>query len=118
AIDAAVFALKLLGDSKVANRDMDKAVEILLENHVDNPKIKDALAPMNAAGKKGQQFIKTVAEKSTKAEIQGLAFYYVALAHSAEAADHESGGFNISADKLRGMAIEAMEKAIKLAPEA
>ncbi len=38
-LDAAVFALKLLGQFRVTGRDMDKACAFILDNHIDSPKI-------------------------------------------------------------------------------
>ena len=117
-LDAALFALKLLGEHRVTGRDMDKAIAIVLDNHVDNLKIQVVLVQMISAGPSGQQFMKTVAEKSTKKEVQGLAFYYLAQSLSAESAQHEAEGYNVSSEKLRAEAVEMMEKAVKLAPEA
>src|SRR5947209_5536893 len=34
AVDAAVFALKLLGQFKVTGKDMDKAANVILEHHI------------------------------------------------------------------------------------
>lgn len=118
AIDAAVFALKLLGEFKVTGRDMDKAVTFLLENHVNSPKIASALAQMSDAGAAGQHFLKTVAEKSTSKEVQGLALFYGALGVDAQANAAEANGNDEGAQRLRAEAIDMMEKAVKLAPDA
>jgi thiol-disulfide isomerase/thioredoxin len=117
-LEAAVFALKLLCEFRLFGRDWDKGVAVVLDNHIDNPKIQGALAPMSAAGPRGKRLLETVAEKTTKKEIQGLAFYYIAQAQAAESTQHELEGFNVSGEKLRAQAVETLEKALKLAPEA
>jgi thiol-disulfide isomerase/thioredoxin len=117
-IDSAVFALKLLGQFKVTGRDMDKAVAFILDNHINSPKIQGALAQMSGAGATGQQFLKTVAEKTTNKEVQGLAMFYCAVALDGQAAAQEAQGNEEAAMKMRAEATEMMEKAVKLAPDA
>lgn len=118
AVDAAVFALKLLGQFKMTGKDMDKAVAVVLEHHINSPKIGGALAQMSDAGATGQNFLKTVAEKTTNKEVQGLALYYCALGIDAQAASYEAQGNEEGAKKFKAEAIEMIEKAVKLAPNA
>ena len=117
-IDAAVFALKQLGQFRITGRDMDKATALILENHIDSPKIASALAQMSEAGASGQQFLKTVAEKTTNKEVQGVALFYCALAIDSQANSYESQGNEEGAKKFRADAIEMLDKAVKLAPAA
>lgn len=118
AVDAAVFALKLLGQFRVTGGDMDKASAFVLDNHVSNPKIQAALAPMSQAGPAGMTFLKTVAEKSMSKEVQGIALFYVAVALDEEIAALEGQGNDMAAGRIRTEAIEKIEQAVKLAPDA
>jgi thiol-disulfide isomerase/thioredoxin len=117
-IDVAVFALKLLGQHRVTGGDMDKIAAFILDNHINNPKIGVVLGPMSQAGPAGERFIKTVAEKTTSKEVQGLAFFYNALALDGQAGAYEANGNADAAAKTRGEAMEMLEKAVKLSPEA
>ena len=114
--DAAVFALKLLAEVRVTGADMDKAIAIIVEHHLDSPKIQPALAPMAENGPTGLKFLQSVVEKATNKEVQALSMYYCALAMDAEAAEREAGMNEAGAAKLRGEAIEMMGKAVTLAP--
>lgn len=118
AIDAAVFSLKLLGEFKVTGRDMDKAAAFLLDNHINSPKIGGALAQMSEAGQSGQHFLKMVAEKTTHKEVQGLALFYCALALDTQASAAEANMNEEGAKRIRAEAIDMIEKAVKLAPDA
>jgi thiol-disulfide isomerase/thioredoxin len=118
AADAAIFALKLLAQHQLTGGDMDKASTVLLENHIDNPKIQPALAQMSEAGSSGQKFLKTVAEKTANNESKALAFYYCAIAMDAEIGVKQAQGNDVGAKQLQDEAAEMLEKAVKLAPEA
>jgi thiol-disulfide isomerase/thioredoxin len=118
AVDAAVFALKLLGQFGVTGNDLDKASAFLLDNHVDSPKIQSALAQMSTAGQTGQKFLKTVAEKSTNKGVKGLALFYCALALDAQLANEEGSITEEAAKRMRAEVVDMMEKAVKLAPDA
>lgn len=117
-LDAAVFALKLLGKYNLTGAEMDKASGIILEHHVNSPKIGPALAQMVGAGQAGLQFIETIGEKSTNKDVQGLAMYYQALAIDAKATGLEGRSTDEYLAKLRSQAVELMEKATRTAPDA
>ena len=72
-LDAAVFALKLLGEFQITGSDMDKACAIIMEYHIDSPKIARRMAHMVECGPTGLQFLETVAEKATKDDVKALA---------------------------------------------
>jgi thiol-disulfide isomerase/thioredoxin len=118
AVDAAVFALKLLGQHQVTNAAMDKATAIILDNHINSPKIQGALAQMSEAGAPGLRFLKTVAEKTSNKDVQAVATFYCACALDGDIAQAEALMNQDGAAKLRAEAIEMIEKAVKLAPEA
>jgi thiol-disulfide isomerase/thioredoxin len=117
-LDAAVFALKLLGQHHITGADMDKASAIILDNHIDSPKIAAALALMVDNDRTGMTFLQTVAEKATNTEVQGLALYYTAMALDAKAGGQEGNGNAEAATRTRGEAADMMAKAVKLAPDA
>ncbi|HKB06084.1 MAG TPA: TlpA disulfide reductase family protein [Gemmataceae bacterium] len=118
-LDAAVFVLKLLGEYQITGQDMDKAAAIVLENHIDSPKIAPALEHMVGCGPTGLLFLETVVEKATKPDVQALALYYNALAMDAKATAAEGpSGDDVKIANFRGRAADMMERAAKLAPDA
>ncbi len=117
AVDACVLALKLLGKVKLTGENMDKAMAIILENHVESPKIQPVLEFMSEAGRPGQEFLNTVSEKSKSKEVQALAMFYTALAKDAQASSLEGNTPNENANRLRDEAVDMIEKAVKLAPD-
>jgi thiol-disulfide isomerase/thioredoxin len=118
-LEAAVFVLKLLGEYQITGQDMDKASAIVLENHIDSPKIAPALEHMVGCGPMGLFFLETVVEKATKPEVQALALYYNALAMDAKATAAEGPtGDDVKIAQFRGRAADMMERAATLAPDA
>ena len=113
-----MFALELLGKMQITRDDFDKAANLILENHVESPKIGPALAHMVEAGPKGLAFLRTVSEKATNKEVQGLAFFHTALALDSEASNRDANGAPETATRLRTEAVELLDKAVKLAPNA
>jgi thiol-disulfide isomerase/thioredoxin len=119
ALDACVFALKLLGQYQITGSDMDKATTIVLENHIDSPKIGAVLGVMADAGRPGQIFLETVLEKAMNSEVQALAIYYNALAKNNRISAAEGPGTDEKKVAMaRAEVVEAMEKAAKQAPNA
>ncbi|HEX3146907.1 MAG TPA: TlpA disulfide reductase family protein [Gemmataceae bacterium] len=119
ALDACVFALKMLGQFQITGADMDKATTIVLENHLDSPKIGAVLGVMVDCGRPGQIFLETVLEKAMNSEVQALAIYYNALAKSNRINAAEGPGTDEKKVAMaRAEVVEAMEKAAKQAPDA
>jgi thiol-disulfide isomerase/thioredoxin len=118
-LDAALFALKLLGKYPITGADMDKATTILLEHHVDNPKIGPALGYLVDAGRTGQLFLEAVQEKALNKEVQALALYYNGLAkdHRISAAEGPDTD-EVKVAKARAEAADMMERAARMAPDA
>lgn len=116
-LEAAVLALKLLGQNKAKGPDVEKATTIIMGN-VDSPKISSAFAQMVDLGQQGLDFLKNVGEKSTNKDVQGLAYFYTALALDAAATGHESRGNDELASRTRNEAVDMLDKAVKTAPEA
>jgi hypothetical protein len=117
-LDAAAYAMELLGKFKITGPNMAKAADILLENHIDSPKIGFALAAMVDNGPPGQVFLETVLERAMNKEVQALAIYYNAVAKENRIAAAEGPDTDPQkVAKAREEVAEAMEKASKLAPE-
>jgi thiol-disulfide isomerase/thioredoxin len=116
-LDAALFAIKLLGKYQITGNDMDKAGDIILRNHIDSPKIAPALAYMVDVGPTGLAFLETVVDKATNAEVKGLALYYNALALDGRAGRNEGRASDEIITKERLKAAELIEKAVRLAPD-
>jgi thiol-disulfide isomerase/thioredoxin len=118
-LEAAVFALKLLGQFGITGENMDKAANIVMTHHIDNPKIAPALEHMVQSGRTGELFLEAVVEKAMNKEVQALAMYYNALAMDlrASAAEGPTGDDAKIAD-VRRRAADMMEKAARQAPEA
>ncbi|HKB02059.1 MAG TPA: TlpA disulfide reductase family protein [Gemmataceae bacterium] len=118
-LEAAVFAIKLLGPFKLTGADMDKAIAIIMDHHIDNPKIAPALAEMVDAGPNGLAFLESVVDKALNKEVQALALYYNALAEDAKATAAEGPtGDPVKIAAVRARAADMMERAVKLAPDA
>jgi thiol-disulfide isomerase/thioredoxin len=118
-LEAAVFALKLLGQFGITGENMDKAANIVMTHHIDNPKIAPALEHMVQAGRTGELFLEAVVEKALNKEVQALAMYYNALAMDLRAAAAEGPtGDDMKIAAVRGRAADMMEKAAKQAPDA
>jgi len=97
--------------------NMDKAMAIILENHVESPKIQPVLEFMSDAGRAGRDFLDTVKEKSKNNDVQALALFYIALAKDAQASENEGPKPNENVTRLRDEAAEMIEKAVKLSPD-
>lgn len=125
ALEAAAFALEQLLSFGTAGEDLDKALNIIAEYHLTDPKLRAALLDKRtkrlppllamisqAAGDAGQKFIKTVSEKAADHGVKGMSLYYLgtAAAESADATDDEA-----KAKELTAQAIDYFENAIKLA---
>jgi thiol-disulfide isomerase/thioredoxin len=115
---AAAYAMELLGKYKITGPAMTKAADILLEHHIDSPKIGFALAAMVDNGPPGQVFLETVLEKAMNKEVQALAIYYNAVAKENRIAAAEGPATDPQkVAKAREEVVEAMEKAARLSPD-
>jgi thiol-disulfide isomerase/thioredoxin len=117
-LDAAAYALELLGKYKITGPQMNKAADILLEHHIDSPKIGVALAAMVDNGPPGQIFLESVLERAKNTEVQALAIYYNALAKDHRINIQETDASDpMKVAKARAEVVEEMEKAARLSPE-
>jgi len=117
-LDAALFAIKLLGELQITGYDLDKACDIILRNHIDSPKIAPALGYMVEVGPTGLAFLEAAVEKASKDDVKALALYYNALALDGRAGRNEGRASDEILNKERLKAAELMETAVKLAPDA
>jgi thiol-disulfide isomerase/thioredoxin len=117
-LDAAVYAIKLLGKYSLNNEDFQKASVIIMDHHINNAKIGPALEQMVDAGSMGLSFLQNIGEKTTSKEVQALAFFNTALALDARAASQEGSATDESLAKMRKEALDLIDKALALAPEA
>ena len=115
AIDAAVFGIEKLATFGVTGEQMDKAIAVILDNHLTSPKIKPVLGKMGRVGPAGEKFLKTVAEKATDKEVKGLSHYYIGLAAANRLDDEEDEKAQAT---IKAEATKSFETAIKEAPDA
>lgn len=117
-LDAAAYAMELLGKYKITGPSMTKASDLLLDHHIDSPKIGFALAAMVDNGPPGQVFLETVLERAMNKEVQALAIYYNAVAKENRIAAAEGPGTDPQkVARAREEVAEAMEKAARLSPD-
>jgi thiol-disulfide isomerase/thioredoxin len=117
-LDAAAYALELVGKYKITGATMTKASDLLLEHHLDSPKIGAALAAMVDNGPPGQVFLETVLEKAMNKEVQALAVFYNALAKDRRISAQEGDNTDpMKVAKARAEVVEQMEKAAQMSPE-
>jgi thiol-disulfide isomerase/thioredoxin len=117
-LEAAAYAMELLGKYKITGVNMTKAADLLLDNHLDSPKIGVALAAMVDNGPPGQVFLETVLERAMNKEVQALAIYYNAVAKDNRISAAEGPGTDPDkVAKARAEVSEAMEKAARLSPD-
>jgi len=112
--EAIEFTLGTLLRFGIKDADVDQAVAIVAEHHINNPKIKTIVFAAAQSGPAGQKLLKAAAEKSTDPEVKGTALYVLgsALAEEADDADDEK-----KAAELSAQAIKNLEEAAKIAPD-
>jgi thiol-disulfide isomerase/thioredoxin len=113
AFEAAVFVVeKVMSPGK----ELEGALAILGENHLDNPKIKDLLTPrLASAGLSAQKFFQNVVEKSKDTEAKGLALFFQGVSTSAQLEDEED---EKKINEVIAKAKEYFLKAAELSPGA
>jgi thiol-disulfide isomerase/thioredoxin len=114
AFDAAEFVLQQLAGF-ATGPNVDKAVGVVVDHHLGNPKVKGLIMTAGRFGSAGEKLLKAASEKATDKEVKGLALYHrgTALAEQADDADDPK-----KADALVTEAIGLLEQAAKEAPDA
>ncbi len=80
ALDATVFAVQRLAKYAITGEAMDKAVKLISEHHLANPKLKTILADLRKAGKAGTRLLESIADKATDDETKGIANFHLGTA--------------------------------------
>jgi thiol-disulfide isomerase/thioredoxin len=114
ALDATLFIVSktsMFGPSK----EVDSAIAIIGEHHLDSPKVKEILPKIASIGPAGQKFLQTVNEKGKDKEVRGMALFYLGISASEQLEDEEDAK---TIDELLAKATEYFKKAIDLAPGA
>jgi thiol-disulfide isomerase/thioredoxin len=93
AVDAALLALKMGGQSPVAA----KAADLIGANFADSAKLKPVLPTLGRSAS-GQKLLKVIHEKATDKDLKGTTLYYIASG-MLEEADYPRGGPPVPADK-------------------
>ena len=117
--DAAGFAAALFVIEKAgpfgAGKEMEDAVAVIAEHHVDNPKVKAHLQVIAKAGPSGKKFLVAASEKSADKELKGLALLFLGTAASEQI---DEGATAKVIDEMVAAATAYLEKAAAEAPEA
>jgi thiol-disulfide isomerase/thioredoxin len=94
-------------------KEVEAAVDLIVENHAANPKVKDLLIPAMRLGKSGDKLLAAVSEKATDKDTKGLALFiggYKAARQADEAEDEKTLGEAVA------KATDLLQKAAKEAP--
>lgn len=113
--NAAAFVLETTRDFGGGD-ECNQAIAVVTEHHLGNPKLKKLLPSLCSAGKAGEKFFQTLAEKSSDKEMRGLAFFYQGFMIGRDLEGDEEDGKTI--DLMITKATNLFEKAEKEAPEA
>jgi thiol-disulfide isomerase/thioredoxin len=112
--DAAVFVIEKTARYG-AGKELETALTIISEHHLNNPKVKTMLPMLAGAGRIGQKFLQTAAEKATDKEVTALALYFLGTGFADQIEDEED---DKKVDELIAKATDCFDKAGKLAPDA
>ncbi len=92
--DAAMNAFQMGGGGSTSK----KAMELILANHIDSPKLKPMIPNLGSSGDAGLAALKTLSEKSKDKGVQGESLYYLGAA-TLENADYPRSGKPLSAEE-------------------
>ena len=114
ALDAAVLALRSLGQVGAEGPEADKAVKVITDHHIDSPKVKDVVFMAGRMGATGQKLLEAASTKAADKGVKGTALYLMgtSLAEQADDAADEKAAADLSA-----RAVKALEAAAAVAPE-
>lgn len=79
ALEASVFAIQKLSKYAITGEALDKAVKLVGDNHLTNPKLKPILVDLRKAGRGGMKLLENVADKSEDMETKAIANFYLGL---------------------------------------
>jgi thiol-disulfide isomerase/thioredoxin len=112
--DAAAFVVEKAGRFG-GGKEMEAAVGIIAEHHLNNPKVKGFLPVIVRSGPAGEKFLKAAAEKAADKEVKGVATYYLGTSVADQLDDVDDAK---KVDELIAKATAYFEKAAKEAPAA
>jgi thiol-disulfide isomerase/thioredoxin len=115
ALDAVVFILTKLGRFASDQPEFAKAIGILTDHHLNNPKVKDILLTAGRYGPPGEKLLAAAAEKSTNKEVKGVALYVLGTTYSEQVEDADD---EAQAADLTAKAIKHLQMAAETAPDA
>ena len=98
-----------------AGKELDAAVSILGEHHLNNPKVKEFLPRIAFAGPAAQKFLLLASDKATDKEVKGLALFYLGIEVTQQLDDEED---TKKIDELINKATGFFRRAEKEAPDA
>ena len=116
-LDAAVFAIKLLGKARPKGEEMDKSIAIVMQFHIDNPKIAPVWPRCPKWGRPAA-YLETIVEGDEQGSAGDRLFYNGVSEHSKASAAEGPMGDPQKISVVRARADELMDKAAKLAPDA
>ena len=107
AIEFTYFHLVPIG---AAGEEIDKIVNIAVEHHLSNPKLKDVVLAGGQLGSAGEKLLRAAAEKSTDKEIKAISLYTLGMLFSERTTETAN---EKTAMELTAKAIDLLEKAAK-----
>lgn len=115
ALAAAVFILQKIGPFAGDQPELGKALNLIADNHLNNPKTKDVLLTAPRFGPPGEKLLAAASEKSTNKEVKGVALYVLGTI-AAERIEELDDAKDVAEQTKK--AIELLERAAKEAPNA
>jgi thiol-disulfide isomerase/thioredoxin len=114
ALDAVSFTMSRLVTVGASGPDIDKLLAIAAEHHLNSPKVKDLVLTAMRAGKAGEKFLQTVAEKSTDKSVRGISLYILGMSYSEQSDEAET---EKASTELVAKAVDYLNRAAKEAPD-
>lgn len=112
--DAAAFVVEKAGPFG-PSKEFDTAITIIVENHLNNARVKELLPRITSAGPLGKQFLQTASEKATDKEVKGLALFFLGVIASQQLENEDDPK---KTDELISFAAQSFQQAAKEAPNA
>jgi thiol-disulfide isomerase/thioredoxin len=113
-LEAAGFVITKAGRFG-GGKEMEAAVGIIAEHHLNSPKVKEVLPMIAGAGPAGQKFLATAAEKATDKEVKATALFFLGNIAADQVDDEED---EKKVEGLIAKATDFFQKALKEAPDA
>jgi len=115
ALEATVFAVQKLSKHALTGETMDKAVKLIGDHHLANPKLKGILGDLAKAGRAGPRLLENIADKAADDETKGIANFHLGVA-ALDRADAAANPMSVKEYMAEGRKFLAVAK--RLAPTA